>query len=312
METNIFLAPMSGCTDLAFRLIAREYGAGFCFFEMLDSNTLSRSRRKTSDILKTAEGDNPIAAQLLGADPSIMLDAAKRLIERADISFLDINSACPVKKVLKKGAGAGLIKNPDILYKIVEKLASSLPIPVTVKIRIGLDKKDPKAIMDIAKKCGRAGASAIFVHGRTAEQGYSGDVDYQIIREIKNASGIPIFGTGNILTGELAKRMFDETGCDGILVARGALGNPWIFKDIECYMKTGKAVPPKDMLKRKEVLKRHLNYIERYKDIGQRGKIGYMRKVVIWYLKGFPKAARMREEASRAKKHTDFIDLLER
>ncbi len=233
MEPQIFLAPLSGITDLAFRLISREFGARFCYFEMLDANAIMHNHPGNRRLMKTMGDDAPIAAQLVGADPSIIFDAAEKLLSLVSVSFLELNSACPAKKVLKKKAGAYLLNDPGKLGKILKKLSSGLRIPVTVKLRAGFDRRAPREIADIARACESAGVSKIFIHGRTTRQGYSSDVDYESIKAVKRALKIPVFGSGNIFSGPLAKKMLDETGCDGILVARGALGNPWIFKEIE-------------------------------------------------------------------------------
>ncbi len=312
IDTNIFLAPLSGCSDLAFRLIAREQGAKFCFFEMVDANALTRNHKQTVEgILKTIKKDSPIAGQLLGADPALMLDAAQKFVATADISFLDINSACPVKKVVKKGAGAYLLEKPAVLYKIVKKLSSSLNIPVTVKMRVGYHKRYLEDIVDIARKCEENGAAAVFVHGRTQAQGYGGDVDYESIKSIKQSLTVPIFGSGNVFTPQLAKKMFDETGCDGILAARGAFGNPWIFKNIETYLKSGETAPEPGMTAKKKTLKKHLGYIDKYRDSKPASKVGFMRKIAIWYLRGFPYAAEARDQISRVKSYSDLLKLID-
>lgn len=311
-DNNIFLAPLSGSSDLAFRLIARQHGAGLCFFEMIDAHSVVYGPgRKTASILKTVETDAPIAAQLLGEDPSIMLRAANEIVSRVNPSFLDINAACPAKKVIKKRAGSYLLRDPKRLYEIVKRLALSLPIPVTVKIRIGYDEKWSDEIAGLAKGCELNGASAVFVHGRTRIEKYSGEVNYDAIRKIKEAVNIPVFGSGNILTPESSKRMFDETGCDGILVARGALGNPGIFGRIEDYL-AGRPIPPDAGLKPKKIiLKQHLSYIERYKDCSPSGKVGCMRKVTLWYTRGLPNAKRIREKVSLANTYEMMIKLID-
>ena len=312
IDTNIFLAPLSGCSDLAFRLIAREHGAKFCFFEMVDANALTRNHEKTiGGILKTTKKDSPIAGQLLGADSSLMLDAAQKLVSIADISFLDVNSACPVRKVVSKGAGAYLLEKPNELYKMLKKLSSSLKIPITVKIRTGYHKKDIEIIADIARRCEASGAAAVFVHGRTRAQGYAGAIDYESIKSIKQSINVPVFGTGNVFTPELAKKMFDETGCDGILVARGAFGNPWIFSNIETYLQTGETSPGPSLAVKKKVLKKHLGYIDKYRDSKPPFRIGFMRKVAIWYLKGFPYAAKVRDQISRVKSYAELLKLID-
>ena len=250
--------------------------------------------------MKTENKDSPIAGQLLGSDPVMMLDAAQKVLDTVKLSFLDINCACPVKKVIKKKAGAHLLRDTPRLYGILEKLVGAMPLPVTVKLRIGYDIKDLNHIVNIAKHCEDLGVAAIFVHGRLAKQGYSGDVDYDSIKKIKEAVHIPVFGSGNVFSTELAKKMFDETGCDGILVARGALGNPWIFS------KARKV----SMAEKKKVLKKHLAYVYKYRDSGESGKVGFMKKIAIWYLKGIPNAPRIREKIVTAKTYEGMLSII--
>ncbi|MDP3791784.1 MAG: tRNA dihydrouridine synthase DusB [Candidatus Omnitrophota bacterium] len=307
IKTNIILAPLSGCTDLHFRLIAREHGAGFCFFEMSDSNSLTHNRRQSFSILETEKKDSPIAGQLLGSDPSHMLDAAGRILDRVKLSFLDINCACPVKKVIKKKAGAHLLRDTPQLYAILKKLIPNLPLPITIKVRIGYDKKDPRQLANMVKQCEDIGVAAIFAHGRLANQGYAGDVDYSMIKNIKEAVRIPVIGSGNIFSPELAKKMLDETACDGVLVARGALGNPWIFKQIDDYLKHGKLHKMVSLEEKKKVLKKHLSYVDKYRDMSNNGKTGFMKKIAIWYLKGVPGAPRLREKITSAKNYEEIL-----
>lgn len=308
IDTNVFLAPMSGCTDLPFRLIAREHGAKFCFFEMIDSNSVVYGNHRTFRMLKTTGEDSPIAGQILGSEPQAMLSAAEAVIERARISFIDINCACPVKKVVRKKAGAYLLKDHARLYAIIKKLLSSVRIPVTMKIRTGFDSKDIRRLTDMVKRCEELGVSAVFVHGRLAAQGYSGDVDYEAIGKVKEAVKIPVFGSGNIFSPPDAGKMLDDTGCDGILVARGALGNPWIFDNIHSYLK-GKGLcanPPAE--EKKKVLLRHLGYVDSLREMSPSGKVGFMKKVAIWYLKKTPNAARVRGKITSAKSREELLD----
>jgi nifR3 family TIM-barrel protein len=277
---------MSGITDLPFRLISREFGAGQCFFEMLDAKITLCDHPASRRPLKTTEQDTPIAAQLVGSDPLVMLDAAEKLRTLVDIAFLDINSACPVKKIIKKGAGAALLQNTALLGKIINGLSSRLPIPVTVKIRTGFDRRDIKRCVTTAELCEANGASVIFIHGRTRSQGYSGIIDYESIKAVKDAVKIPVMGSGNIFAPVMAKKMFDETGCDGILVARGALGNPWLFRNIEHYLQKGETRTRPALEVREKVLAKHLAYIEKYNEMTDTNKKGYMGKVKKWYLKG--------------------------
>jgi len=277
---------MSGITDLSFRLISREFGAEQCFFEMLDAKITLCNHPGSRRPLRTIKQDTPIAAQLVGSDPRVMLDAAEKLRTLVDISFLDINSACPVKKIIKKGAGAALLQNTETLGKIINALSSRLPIPVTVKLRTGFDKRDIKKCVNTALHCEANGASIIFIHGRTRSQGYSGIIDYESIKAVKDAVGIPVMGSGNIFAPSMAKKMLDETGCDGLLVARGALGNPWLFRNIEEYLHNGETHTRPAIGVRKKVLAKHLAYIEKYNEMSDTNKTGYMGKVKKWYLKG--------------------------
>jgi len=312
-HTNVFLASMAGCADLSFRLIAREQGAEFCFYEMSDSNSLVHgSGRKTADMLQAHPRDLPIAAQLLGSDPEIMLKAAKKLIEPDNnISFLDINAACPIKKVIKKKAGAYLIKEPEMLYRIIDRLSSSLSLPITIKLRTGYLTKDPERIVSIAKNCEQNGAKAIFVHGRTKEQGYSGAVDHDSIRAIKAGVKIPVIASGNILSAQKAKEMIDLTHCDGVLVARGACGNPWIFGQIKNYLRKGALLPDPTLKEKLAVLIKHLQYIEKYKLLSDRTKVGFSRKVAIWYLKQMKNAVVLRSEVGRAQSFQELYQMID-
>jgi len=277
---------------------------------MLDSNATLYGSAKNLRLLKTLKKDSPIAAQLLGAEASVMLDAAQKLIALTNIEFLDINAACPAKKVIKKKAGAYLLKDTAALGEIIKKLASRLNIPITVKLRTGLCKENHKECVRVAKICESNGASTVFVHGRTVSQGYSGDVDYRSIKAVKDALGIPVFGSGNIFGHLTAKKMIDETGCNGILLARGALGNPWIFKEIKEYLKNGKIVKAPSMTEKKETLKAHLSLIEDYKDIGPANKIGFMGKVAMWYLSGLYHAKALRESLSKARSYKELVTLI--
>jgi len=311
MSPKIYLAPMSGVTDLAFRLISRRLGAEHCFFEMLDSKAIVYGSQKNRRLIKTIKKDSPISAQLLGADPFAMLDAAEKLTALADISFLDINSACPVKKVTKKGAGAALLKNRALLGKIIKKLVSKLRIPVTVKLRTGFDKRDIGECVRTAEECQANGASTVFIHGRTMLQGYSGDIDYESIKAVKESLKIPVFGSGNIFSPFMAKKMLEETGCDGILVARGALGNPWIFKNIENYLENGETPKNPSLPAKRNAIKTHLAYIEKYKDIGPANKIGFMGKIAMWYFKGHYNSTRIRSRISKVTSYQELIDLID-
>jgi len=318
ISSNIIMAPMSGCTDLAFRTMVRKHGAKLCFFEMVDASSLIMKNPKTFQILKTNLKDKPIAAQIIGSDPFQILDAAYILIDTVpDIVFLDINSACPVKKILKKKSGAYLMKSSNTLIKIAKTLSYSckLKLPITVKIRTGYDKNDLPFLIDLVKRLEDNGISAIFIHGRTCRQMYSGKIDYASIRKVKETVSIPVFGSGNIFSPELARKMIIETGCDGITVARGSLGIPWIFKDIEKYLQTGEFATPKNITeKKRNAMSEHIRYIEKYKGClpGGKGNIGLVKKVMMWYIKGFPDARSIRNKICRIENYNELIALMER
>lgn len=304
LPSRILLAPLAGCSSLPFRLIMRSYGAKFAFFEMIDANALPRNK-KSFKTLATTSKDSPIAGQLLGSDPELMLASAKIMLEHVGIKFLDINAACPVKKIVKKKAGAYMIKEPQLLYMVIKKLSSNLGVPITVKLRTGYDHIDRDNIAEIAKKCEINGASAIFIHGRTRSQGYSGPVDLGAIKAVKSAVTIPVFGSGNIFTPEQAREMMDATGCDGILVARGSFGNPWIFRNIERHLE-GKPLFIPTFEDRKKAALKHLKYLEKYNSSSSKGKVGLMRKSALWYMKGFASSARLRGEISSIKDQKDL------
>ncbi len=323
INTNIFLAPLSACSDLPFRLIAREHGAKFCFFEMSDSLSLKWGSPRSSRILRTAPGDAPIAAQLLGTDPEIMLEAARKILDLAPITFLDINAACPARKIFKKGAGSCLFSKSDPLYRLIERLTKDLPVPITVKMRVGLSSVDIPQAVQFAKGIENSGASALFVHGRSRSQENYGPVSYEAIRAVKEAVKIPVFGSGNILNPPLAKKMFDETGCDGILIAKGSFGNPFIFQEIETYLATGEWKPSMDLARKLRVLIKHLRLIKEIDEnsadcpplLGETspsaGKVGALGKICLWYLKGFAQAAQMRAKIFSSKTHQELLEMIE-
>ena len=311
--TNIFLASLAGISDLAYRLIAREHGAQICFYEMFDSNALVyTSRRKTNDDPPNHPQDLPIAAQLLGSDPDMMLTAAQKILElNKDITFLDINAACPMRKVIKKRSGAYLINEPDMLYRIISRLSASLPLPITVKLRTGYQKNDVDKIILIAKNCEQHGAKAIFVHGRTKAQIYSGNVDHASIKAIKDNVKIPVVASGNIFSALKAKEMIDLTGCDGVLVARGSFGNPWIFQQVKTYLQDGILLPDPPLPERLATLKRHVQYIEKHKILADKSKLGFSRKIAVWYLKNFRHATDLRNQAAQAKSFPELYGIIE-
>lgn len=311
IDTNIFLAPLSASSDLAFRLIAREQGAKFCFFEMVDSNSLIYGSIRSERILRTCPQDQPIAAQLLGSDPDIMLKAAELILKRVPIVFLDINAACPARKIYKKGAGSCFLNDPAPLERVIEHLSRALPVPVTVKMRVGLNQVDVPGAVQFAKRCESAGAAALFVHGRSRSQENHGPVHYEAIRAVKESVRVPVFGSGNIVNPPLAKKMFEETGCDGILIAKGSFGNPFIYREIETYLETGSWQPALDLRRKLEVLKKHLLLARQIEGPGKIGRLGELAKICLWYLKGFSEASRMRAHIFESRNEQELLSHIE-
>ncbi len=308
--TRIILAPLSACSDLAYRVIAREYGAKFCFFEMIDAHSLVYDSPRANRILRTTPSDQPIAAQLLGLDQEVMLRAAEIILKRSPIRFLDINAACPARKVFKKGVGSCLFKNPTPLYELIAYLRERLPVPITVKMRVGLTRVDIPQAVQMAQGCQSAGASALFVHGRPRALENYGEVSYEAIRAVKQAVSIPVYGSGNVLNPPLAKKMLDLTGADGVLIAKGSFGNPFIFKEVEDYLQTGLWTPRLNILEKLSALKKHLLLA---KDIdGERLnlRIGEMGKICLWYLKGFQEASRLRTKVFASRNSAELFDLI--
>jgi len=312
IDTKAVLSPLSGVSDLSFRLICREQGAKLCFFEMADANMLTHAASKNRDIFKTTPEDQPIAAQILGADPDVTLAAAEKLLELTKPQFLDINAACPAKKVVKKKAGAHLIREPKVLEAIIKKLTDNLSLPITVKLRIGYNTYNEEAIREIAMRCEGEGVAALFVHGRTWKHAYCGEVTYEGIKAIKEAVKIPVYGSGSVFSPELAKKMLDETGCDGVVVARGAMGNPWIFKRIEEYLKSGQLLPEPTPKERMAMCKRHLSYMEKYKESRLTNKIGWMRRIAIYYIKSLHNATSFRHQVTSAKSYDELMGVVDK
>jgi len=282
LESPLILAPMSGISDLPYRLINRSFGCGLAFTEMISSTALAYKSKNTLRMLSTNERDRPLGIQLLGVDPEIMRRALD-ILSGHTFDIIDLNAACPVSKVVSGGKGAGLLKEPEKLQKILKIVIGNTNLPVTVKIRSGWDEYSVNAV-ETALRAQDSGASGVFIHGRTKTQGYRGSVDYNIIRQVKRALNIPVIASGDALTPELIKKMFDETGCDGVAVARGALGNPWIFRNASDYLNNMLASREPDIHEIARIMKQHLSLL-----VGFRGEtIGVMqfRKFFSWYLRG--------------------------
>ena len=277
LPNNLILAPMAGVTDLPFRLLCREQGAGLLCMEMVSAKAIYYRNRNTEALLSIDEREPPVSLQLFGADADIISEMAGQIEDRP-FSILDINMGCPVPKVAGNGEGSALMKDPALVEAIVTKTVRAVRKPVTVKIRKGFDGEHVNAV-EIAKIAEAGGASAVAVHGRTREQYYHGKADWDIIRQVKEAVRIPVIGNGDVVSPESAKAMFDETGCDGIMIGRGAQGNPWIFRQILHGMETGEKIRPSAEEVREMIL-RHARLLVEHK--GVYTGIREMRKHVAW------------------------------
>ena len=290
LDNNIILAPMAGVTDLPFRLLCKEQGAGLICMEMISAKAIYFNNKNTLELMEIHPVECPVSLQLFGSDADIIAEMAKRIEERP-FAILDINMGCPVPKVAGNGEGSALMRNPKLVAEIVEKTSRAISKPVTVKIRKGFNDKEVNAveIAHIAEECG---AAAVAVHGRTREQYYSGKADWDIIRQVKERVGIPVIGNGDIVDGASAKAMLTETGCDGLMIGRGAQGNPWIFREILHYLETGELLPPATKEEKAAVIKRHIELQLQYK--GEFTGIREMRKHLAWYSAGLPGSASFR------------------
>ena len=291
LKNNVIMAPMAGITDTAYRVILEEMGVGLVSTEMVSAKGIFYNNRNNQTILHTAENEHPIAVQLFGADPMIMAGMAERVSEKFDI--IDVNMGCPVPKIVNNGEGSALMKNPKQAFQILEMMSRVLKKPVTVKFRKGFDDRHINAV-EFAKMAEQAGVSAITIHGRTRAQMYAGQADWDIIRKVKEAVSIPVFGNGDIFTPEDAKRMIDETGVDGVAIARGAKGNPWLIRRTIHYLETGELLPEPSVEERRAMVIRHAELMVQFK--GERLAIPEMRKHMAWYSSGLPGSSKLRGE----------------
>ena len=306
LENPYILAPMAGVTDLPFRLLCKEQGAGLLCMEMISAKALQYKNRNTKALLRIHPEEYPVSLQLFGSDPAVISQQAKE-IEGLPFQILDINMGCPVPKIVKNGEGSALMKNPGLVYDIVSQTVKAIQKPVTVKIRKGFDDHHVNAV-EIARVIEEAGAAAVAVHGRTREQYYSGKADWDIIRQVKEAVSIPVIGNGDVTSGEEAIAMRRETGCDGVMIARGAQGNPWIFRELLEYEKTGELSPRPTALEIRDMMLRHARMQIEYK--GEYAGIREMRSHAAWYTKGLKGSAKMRASISQAESYDELKDLL--
>ena len=306
LENRYILGPMAGVTDLPFRLLCKEQGAGLLCMEMVSAKAIFYNNKNTESLLTIHPEELPVSLQFFGSDPKIMGEMAKRIEERP-FAILDINMGCPVPKVVKNGEGSALMKEPKLVYDIVSSIVKAIEKPVTVKIRKGFDDEHVNAV-EIAKIIEEAGASAVAVHGRTREQYYSGKADWDIIRQVKEAVSVPVIGSGDVTSPQKAEEMVRMTGCDGIMIARGAQGNPWIFSELISYEEMGQVPPRPDKDELRRMLLRHARLQLEYK--GEYCGIREMRKHVSWYTKGVANAARLRDQINQVETYGELENLL--
>lgn len=306
LENNVFLAPMAGVTDLPFRILCKEMGCGLVYSEMVSAKGILYDNKNTTELLEIDPKERPVAVQLFGSDPEILGAMAKK-IEQYPIDIIDVNMGCPAPKIVKNGEGSCLMKTPELVGKIVKSLVESQSKPVTIKFRKGFDDDHVNAV-EIAKIAEANGASAVAVHGRTREQYYSGKADWDIIKQVKAAVDIPVIGNGDVFTPQDAKNLLEHTGCDAIMVGRGAQGNPWIFKRILHYLQTGELLPEPTAEERVEKALRHAQMLIDYK--GEYIGVREMRKHMAWYMKGMPGAAELRGKLNYAENRAELEALL--
>lgn len=306
LENNVFLAPMAGVTDLPFRILCKEMGCGLVYSEMVSAKGILYDNKNTTELLEIDPKERPVAVQLFGSDPEILGAMAKK-IEQYPIDIIDVNMGCPAPKIVKNGEGSCLMKTPELVGRIVKSLVESQSKPVTIKFRKGFDDDHINAV-EIAKIAEANGASAVAVHGRTREQYYSGKADWDIIKQVKEAVNIPVIGNGDVFTPQDAKNLLEHTGCDAIMVGRGAQGNPWIFKRILHYLKTGELLPEPTAEERVEKALRHAQMLIDYK--GEYIGVREMRKHMAWYMKGMPGAAELRGKLNYAENRAELEALL--
>lgn len=306
LENNVILAPMAGVTDLPFRLLCREQGAGAVVTEMVSAKAILYNNRNTRELMQIDARERPAGIQLFGSDPDIMAEIAAR-IEAGPYDYIDVNMGCPVPKIVNNGEGSALMKQPELAERILSSMVKAVKKPVTVKFRKGFNDSCVNAV-EFARMAEGCGVAAVAVHGRTREQYYSGKADWDIIRQVKEAVKIPVIGNGDIFSPQDAKCMMEETGCDGLMVARGAKGNPWIFRRINHYLETGELLPEPSIEEIQDMILRHGHMLAQYK--GEQTAMREMRGHVAWYTKGMPHSATLRNEINQVESLEGLAELL--
>lgn len=307
LKNKVFLSPMAGVTDLPFRLICKEQGCGLLYTEMINGKALCYDDENTKKMLKIEEEEHPVAVQIFGSEPEFMGRAAEIMNDYSN-EILDINMGCPAPKVVKNGDGSALMKNPKLAEEVLREVVKNSKKPVTLKIRKGWDDNSVNAV-EIAKIAEDCGISALAIHGRTREQFYTGKADWDIIAEIKKNLSIPVIGNGDVFTIEDSINMLDKTGCDAIMIGRGAQGNPWIFKRINHYMNTGEILPEPTLNEKISTAIKHLKLA--VEEHGEYVAVREMRKHIAWYLKGLRNSAKLRDEINKIEDYQEVVSKLE-
>lgn len=305
-SNNVFLAPMAGVTDIIYRGICKEMGCGLVYTEMVSSKALYYGSENTKKLLKVSKKEVPVAVQIFGSEPLIMSKACDHFNDNSEICLIDINMGCPAPKIVKNGDGSALMKNPKLAYEIVKAVKGASNKPVTVKFRKGFDHNNINAV-DFAKGIEAAGADAITIHGRTKEQMYEGKADWDIIRQVKEAVKIPVIGNGDVFCAEDAVNLTRQTGCDGIMIARGAQGNPWIFKQINQILRGEEVILPTQAEKIGIAINHLEQAIEYY---GENRAVREMRKHISWYLKGIKNSTNIKDKINRETESIRVIEIL--
>ena len=306
LKNNVFLAPMAGVTDMAFRILCKRQGCGLTYTEMVSAKGLHYKSDNTAVLLEIAEEEKPAAAQVFGSEPDIVAEAARQA-EAGGAAIIDINMGCPTPKIVRNGDGSALMKSPVLVGEIVRSTVAAVKVPVTIKIRKGWDEESVNAV-EVASIAAMEGAAAITVHGRTREQFYSGTADWDIIKRVKDAVDIPVIGNGDVITPQDAGRMIEETGCDAVMIGRGAQGNPWIFERTAEYLKTGELLPEPDFEQRILTIMEHMDMVTELK--GEGTGVKEMRKHAAWYLKGMPGSAKVKAEIFKLTTCSQVKDIL--
>lgn len=307
LKNNLILAPMAGVTDLPFRLLCSEQGAGMSGMEMISAKAILYGNKNTEGLLAIHPQEGPVSLQLFGSDPKIVSEMAARIEERP-FAVLDLNMGCPVPKIVSNGEGSALMREPKLAGEIIAATVKAVKKPVTVKIRKGFDEAHVNAV-EIAKIAEDAGAAAVAVHGRTREQFYSGQADWEIIARVKEAVSIPVIGNGDVTDGESARGMLEKTGCDGVMIGRAARGNPWLFGRIAAYLDDGRTLPAPSVEEKKKMILRHAAL--QLESKGEYTGVREMRKHLSWYTAGMPNSARLRGQVNLAERFEEIEQMVE-